>query len=144
MEQISLTSDGKKAQVQSVLLLTDGIANCWITSKNGIVAEMKKMQDLGIGAVSVEPVYYRRKRSPPQLFGGHSQKRMKQVPSPPMLQQNLLEPQSVPQLVQLPAPPPIQTKEVNTVTSISSSPPYVFLNNTMLATHLVVDNPKHL
>ena len=55
MEQIALTNGGEKAQVQSVLLLTDGHANHWITSKDGIVAEMKKMQDLGLGAVSAEP-----------------------------------------------------------------------------------------
>ena len=55
MEQIALTCGGEKAQVQSVLLLTDGLANCWITQKNGIIAEMKKMQELGLGAVTVPP-----------------------------------------------------------------------------------------
>ena len=52
MEQIALTCGGEKAQVQSVLLLTDGLANCWITQKNEIVAEM---QELSLGAVTVPP-----------------------------------------------------------------------------------------
>ena len=55
MEQIALTCGGEKAQVQSVLLLTDGLANCWITQKNGIIAEMRKMQELSLGAVTVPP-----------------------------------------------------------------------------------------
>ncbi len=53
MEQVALTCGGEKAQVQSVLLLTDGLANNWITTKDGIIAEMKKMQDQGLGAVAV-------------------------------------------------------------------------------------------
>ncbi len=52
MEQIALTSDGEKAQVQSVLLLTDGLANCGTTTEEDIVAEIKNKQDHGIGAVS--------------------------------------------------------------------------------------------
>ena len=52
MEQIALTNGGEMAQVQSVLLLTDGQANQWISNKEGIVAEMKKMQDQGLGAVA--------------------------------------------------------------------------------------------
>ena len=53
MEQIGLTHGGEKAQVQSVLLLTDGLANQGISSKEGILAEMKKMQDQGLHAVSI-------------------------------------------------------------------------------------------
>lgn len=55
MEQIALTYESEKAQVQSVLLLTDGLANHWITSKDGIISEMKKMQDQGLGAVTKSP-----------------------------------------------------------------------------------------
>lgn len=51
MEQIALTQDKKRAQVQSVLLLTDGLANNGLVSQAGIIQEMKKMQDLGLGAV---------------------------------------------------------------------------------------------
>lgn len=53
MEQIGLTHGGEKAQVQSVLLLTDGLANQGITSKEGILAEMRKMQDQGLHAVAI-------------------------------------------------------------------------------------------
>ena len=53
MEQVGLTHGGEKAQVQSVLLLTDGLANQGITSKEGILAEMRKMQDQGLHAVAI-------------------------------------------------------------------------------------------
>ena len=43
MEQIAFAS-GEKAQVQSVLLLTDGLANEGIKTKDGILAEMTKLQ----------------------------------------------------------------------------------------------------
>ena len=55
MQQIALTSGGDNAQVQSVLLLTDGQANRGITSKVGILSEMKKMQEQGLHAVSDIP-----------------------------------------------------------------------------------------
>ena len=46
MQQIVLTAGRKgRAQVQSVLLLTDGLANEGITGKDGILREMKKLQD---------------------------------------------------------------------------------------------------
>ena len=43
MEQIAFAT-GEKAQVQSVLLLTDGLANEGIKTKDGILAEMTKLQ----------------------------------------------------------------------------------------------------
>ena len=46
MQQIGLTASRKgRAQVQSVLLLTDGLANEGIKSKDGILGEMRKLQD---------------------------------------------------------------------------------------------------
>ena len=46
MQQIVLTAGRKgRAQVQSVLLLTDGLANEGIKSKDGILGEMRKLQD---------------------------------------------------------------------------------------------------
>ena len=46
MQQIVLTAGQKgRAQVQSVLLLTDGLANEGIKSKDGILGEMRKLQD---------------------------------------------------------------------------------------------------
>lgn len=46
MQQIGLTAGRKgRAQVQSVLLLTDGLANEGIKSKDGILGEMRKLQD---------------------------------------------------------------------------------------------------
>ena len=46
MQQIGLTAGQKgRAQVQSVLLLTDGLANEGIKSKDGILGEMRKLQD---------------------------------------------------------------------------------------------------
>lgn len=56
MEQVALSQGGERAQVQSVLLLTDGHANHGITSKAMIVQEMKNMQDKGLGAVGRTPV----------------------------------------------------------------------------------------
>ncbi len=52
MEQIAVTNAEEKSQVQSVLLLTDGLANYGIRSTAEIVEQMKVMQDKGIGAVS--------------------------------------------------------------------------------------------
>ena len=45
MEEVAYNSGSKKAKVQSVLLLTDGQANQGVSSKEGILAEMKKLQD---------------------------------------------------------------------------------------------------
>ena len=46
MQQIGLTAGQKgQAQVQSVLLLTDGLANEGIKTKDGILGEMRKLQD---------------------------------------------------------------------------------------------------
>ena len=53
MEQIALTQDREKAKVQSVLLLTDGLANQGITSREGILEQMRNIQDLGLGAVAL-------------------------------------------------------------------------------------------
>ena len=44
MEQIAFCK-GEHAQVQSVLLLTDGLANEGIQGREGILGEMRKMQD---------------------------------------------------------------------------------------------------
>ena len=55
MEQIALTSGEEKAQVQSVLLLTDGLANCGLRTTSQIVTEMNLMQTQGIGAVYKNP-----------------------------------------------------------------------------------------
>ena len=43
MEQIAFCP-GEHAQVQSVLLLTDGLANKGIKGKDNILAEMRKLQ----------------------------------------------------------------------------------------------------
>jgi len=51
MEQIALTSGKEKAQVQSVLLLTDGLANCGLMTTTQIIEQMNLMQTCGIGAV---------------------------------------------------------------------------------------------
>ena len=53
MEQITLTHGGERTQIQSVLLLSDGLANEGITSKGGILSEMKKMQDQNTPAQAV-------------------------------------------------------------------------------------------
>ena len=45
MEEVAYNSGSNKAKVQSVLLLTDGQANQGVSSKEGILAEMKKLQD---------------------------------------------------------------------------------------------------
>lgn len=45
MNEITAGSDSKKANVQSVLLLTDGLANHGVKTKDGILAEMKKLQN---------------------------------------------------------------------------------------------------
>ena len=113
MEQIALTSGGDNAQVQSVLLLTDGLANQGITSKEQILAEMKKMQEQGLHAVSTVsegmPTYTQPR--PPQqqsqqqrgwfdfLFGRKSPQQQ-QVASLPVQQQQapqLLLPDDSPQ-----------------------------------------------
>ena len=44
MEQIAFCK-GEHAQVQSVLLLTDGLANEGIQGREGILGEMRKIQD---------------------------------------------------------------------------------------------------
>ena len=44
MQQIAFC-EGERAQVQSVLLLTDGLANAGITTTEGILQEMKKIQN---------------------------------------------------------------------------------------------------
>ena len=45
MEEIAYNSGPEKAQVQSVLLLTDGLANQGVTTKDGILAEMMRIQN---------------------------------------------------------------------------------------------------
>ena len=69
MEQIGLTHGGERAQVQSVLLLTDGLANQGISSKEGILAEMKKMQDQGLDAVIIPQDSPYGPKRPPQKKG---------------------------------------------------------------------------
>ena len=71
MEQIALTYGGDHAQVQSVLLLTDGHANHGITSKDRIVEEMKKMQEQGLHAVSLVHEFH----SPPRQAAQSLQQR---------------------------------------------------------------------
>ena len=44
MEQI-IGRTGEKAQVASVLLLTDGLANVGISNRDGIMEEMRKLID---------------------------------------------------------------------------------------------------
>ncbi len=52
MEQVALTSgDDEKAKVQSVLLLTDGLANDGITGTANILNAIKKFQEEGQGAM---------------------------------------------------------------------------------------------
>ena len=46
MEEISVNSGPEKAKVQSVLLFTDGLATDGIKHKEGIVAEMMKIQNV--------------------------------------------------------------------------------------------------
>ena len=44
MEQVAFCT-GEHAQVQSVLLLTDGLANEGVQGREGILAEMAKLQN---------------------------------------------------------------------------------------------------
>eukprot|EP00731_Ephydatia_muelleri_P001021 Em0001g1021a len=44
MEEIAYNSGPEKAKVQSVLLLTDGLANQGVTTRDGILAEMMRIQ----------------------------------------------------------------------------------------------------
>ena len=53
MEQVAVTNGLEKSQVQSVLLLTDGLANHGITHKAGILSRMEKMQNEGLSAVDM-------------------------------------------------------------------------------------------
>ena len=45
MEEIAYHSGPEKAKVQSVLLLTDGVANKGLKTKEGILAQMLKIQN---------------------------------------------------------------------------------------------------
>ena len=45
MEEIAYHSGPEKANVQSVLLLTDGVANKGLKTKEGILAQMLKIQN---------------------------------------------------------------------------------------------------
>lgn len=117
MEQVGLTHGGEKAQVQSVLLLTDGLANQGITSKEGILAEMRKMQDQGLHAVTIPgdnpyspapPA----SRAPPnqrrglhQLFGRNPRRQQNQQQHAPMQVQQAGPPPTI-QLQMAPPPPP--------------------------------------
>ncbi len=77
MEQVALTSgDDEKAKVQSVLLLTDGLANEGITGTANILNVIKKFQEEGQGAVET----YVPVASPP-LFGGR-QPRVQNIAAP--------------------------------------------------------------
>ena len=53
MEQIATSKGEEKAKVQSVLLLTDGLANEGITGTANIINQIKKFQEEGMGAVSM-------------------------------------------------------------------------------------------
>lgn len=128
MEQIGLTHGGEKAQVQSVLLLTDGLANQGITSKEGILAEMRKMQDQGLHAVTIpgDSPYNpapQISRAPPNqrrglhlLFGRNArrqqnqqqqqQMQVQQAGPPPIVQQQMAPPPQPMQQQAVPPPPP--------------------------------------
>ena len=45
MEEIAYNSGPEKAQVQSVLLLTDGLANQGVTTREGILGEVVRIQN---------------------------------------------------------------------------------------------------
>ena len=45
MKEIAYKSGPEKAQVQSVLLFTDGLANQGVRTKDGILAEMMQIQN---------------------------------------------------------------------------------------------------
>ena len=124
MEQIALTYGGDTAQVQSVLLLTDGLANQGITSKGGILAEMKKMQEQGLHAVSVvsesRPSPLRQQRRGLHMLLGRGPRAppmQQQVapPPPPPMQQQVAPPPPPPMQQQVapppPPPPPMQQQQ---------------------------------
>jgi len=73
MEQVARTKEQEKSQVQSVLLLTDGLANQGITYKSGILDQMEKIQNEGVKAVDLS-----RGQSVP-----HSQTRQAPPPASP-------------------------------------------------------------
>lgn len=97
MKQIALTSGGEKAQVQSVLLLTDGLANHGITNRVGIIEQMKKMQSVGLAAVEAAPPPSR--RSPFAMFS--KSKGKKKRSQPPQMQQQAAQPPSPPMAVSI-------------------------------------------
>jgi len=100
MEQVALSNGQERGQIQSVLLLTDGLANHGITSKTGILKVMEQMQKEGLEAVQLPP---ERPRPPRQQRRYHNTR----VPQP--IGNNLQ--QQVPELqVPTPAEP---TPEVN-------------------------------
>ena len=102
MEQVALTNGQEKAQIQSVLLLTDGLANHGITSKTGILNVMEQMQKEGLGAVQMPPEIPRQHRRP--------QIRSPRAVGVPVLDGNNLQ-QQMPELqVPLPAAPKPEVK----------------------------------
>ena len=75
MEQIALTQGEEKAHVQSVLLLTDGLANQGIMYKDGIINQMKIIQNIGLGTVAeIKEPPAQARSSPFALFGGKKKK----------------------------------------------------------------------
>ena len=127
MEQIGLTHGGEKAQVQSVLLLTDGLANQGISSKEGILAEMKKMQEQGLHAVTIPQDSTHAPKHHPQkkksglhlLFG-----KKRHQPEPVQLKQKLQSAKVVQVAVQqqaVPTPTPVPPAQVQA--PVADEPP---------------------
>ncbi len=70
MEQVASTYGEERSQVQSVLLLTDGLANHGITNKPGILEQMKKMQNEGLNLHTLSSKHTPRKAPPASASSG--------------------------------------------------------------------------
>ena len=146
MEQIATSKSEEKAKVQSVLLLTDGLANEGITGTANIINQIKKFQVEGMGAVSMGasggqmfmPQQRRQVRRPPQaqpqgqarqgffgwLFGNRAPaapQQPVQQQAPPQLQQQ--QQQAPPQLQQQQAPPQLQQQQAPPQLQQQQAPP---------------------
>lgn len=142
MEQVALTSgDDEKAKVQSVLLLTDGLANEGITGMANILNVIKKFQEEGQGAVETySPVSNPPRRQQQQrvqnvrqtrpgffgrLFGNQSSSAQ---PTPPPLQQ--------------PGPPPQQQQAPQMQQQAPLSMPKLDVNDEEEAMEVDESEPK--
>ncbi|XP_064400224.1 uncharacterized protein LOC135346514 [Halichondria panicea] len=107
MELISNTNEQDKAQVQSVLLLTDGLANVGVRDTNDILRNMKCYQELEeydekqLPPLRQQPWQHPQQRGPP-LHPPPPHLSRAPVPPPPLSQ----APVPPPQLSQAPPPPP--------------------------------------